>query len=81
MENNDELHRNYDECRRLASAKNRLPTIIFVGGAARSGTTLLQAILCSSPETNHLIPESVIFRTIVEAYMAVKRNAEKFPEI
>ena len=40
----------------------------FVGGINRSGTTLLQSILCSDSKTNPLIHEASYFRSIVEAY-------------
>jgi len=40
----------------------------FVGGYLRSGTTLLQSILCNSPDCNPMIGEAVFLRGIVEAY-------------
>ena len=40
----------------------------FVGGINRSGTTLLQSILCSDKSTNPLIHEASYLRNIVEAY-------------
>jgi len=33
------------------------PTLVFVGGSMRSGTTLLQRILCTAPGSNPLIAE------------------------
>jgi hypothetical protein len=41
---------------------------IFIGGINRSGTTLLQSILCSDRTTNPLIHEASYLRSIVEAY-------------
>ena len=43
-------------------------THYFVGGAQRTGTTLLQSVLCSAPETNPLIREAKYFRLLVQAY-------------
>jgi len=40
----------------------------FIGGMNRSGTTLLQSILCSDSSTNPLIHEASYLRNIVEAY-------------
>lgn len=40
----------------------------FIGGINRSGTTLLQSILCSDRTTNPLIHEASYLRQIVEAY-------------
>ena len=40
----------------------------FVGGYLRTGTTLLQTILCNSPDCNPMIGEAVFLRGIVEAY-------------
>jgi len=49
---------------------------LFVGGAPRTGTTLLQSILCADPRTNPLVSEAVIFRSLIESYeRAVKNNA------
>jgi len=44
----------------------------FVGGINRSGTTLLQSILCSDSKTNPLIHEVSYFRSIVDAYTTGK---------
>ncbi|HEB86827.1 MAG TPA: sulfotransferase [Gammaproteobacteria bacterium] len=41
----------------------------FIGGVNRSGTTLLQSILCSDKTTNPLIHEASYLRNIVEAYV------------
>lgn len=44
------------------------PHIVFVCGAPRSGTTLLQALLCSSTQTNPLIGEAIDLAYLVGAY-------------
>lgn len=44
-------------------------SVFFVGGMNRSGTTLLQSILCSDNTTNPLIHEASYLRSIVEAYV------------
>lgn len=44
------------------------PRLLLVGGAPRSGTTLLQAILCSGSETNPLIGEAIDLAHLVSAY-------------
>ncbi|MGD1901284.1 MAG: sulfotransferase [Geitlerinemataceae cyanobacterium] len=46
----------------------QLPPVLFVCGAPRSGTTLLQALLCSSPDTNPLIGEAIHLAHLVAAY-------------
>jgi hypothetical protein len=43
-------------------------TVNFVGGYLRTGTTLLQSILCSGVNTNPMIGESVYLRGILESY-------------
>lgn len=45
-----------------------LPRILLVCGAPRSGTTLLQAVLCSGSETNPLIGEAIDLAHLVSAY-------------
>lgn len=52
-------------------------SIFFVGGVNRSGTTLLQSILCSDKSTNPLIHEASYLRNIVEAYVS---GMQKFNE-
>jgi hypothetical protein len=49
----------------------------FIGGINRSGTTLLQSILCSDKTTNPLIHEASYVRNIVEAYIT---GCKKFNE-
>jgi hypothetical protein len=51
-------------------------TYFFVGGSERSGTSLLQSILCSDEAVNPLIAEAVLFRFIIEAY----RNGKPYFE-
>ncbi len=43
-------------------------TLVFVGGSARSGTTLLQSVLCTDPTTNPLIEECSYLRHLVTSY-------------
>ena len=49
-------------------------TAIFVGGSQRSGTTLVQTILCASGATNPMIGEAKYFRQLVQAYAFGKRQ-------
>jgi len=51
-----------------AQPLDRLPRLIFVAGGPRSGTTLLQGLLCSSPDTNPLIGEATDLALLVNAY-------------
>ena len=44
-------------------------SVIFVGGVNRSGSTLLQSILCSDPATNPLVQEASYLRFIVHAWV------------
>lgn len=43
-------------------------SLIFVGGSQRSGTTMLQTLLCQDPSVNPLIREAKYFRHLVNAY-------------
>jgi hypothetical protein len=43
-------------------------TVLLVGGVNRSGTTLLQSILCSDPTTNPLVQEASYINSIVHAW-------------
>ncbi len=52
-------------------------SVFFVGGINRSGTTLLQSILCSDKHTNPLIHEASYLRSIVDAYIS---GQQKFDE-
>ncbi|MDD3230435.1 MAG: sulfotransferase, partial [Oscillospiraceae bacterium] len=42
---------------------------LFIGGAARSGTTMLQSVLCSSEASNPMIPEVAPIRIVLEEYV------------
>lgn len=53
-------------------------TTFFVGGAQRSGTTLLQGLLCSSEKTNPLIYECFLLHHIVHAYSRGRKNFDEF---
>jgi len=44
------------------------PELIFIGGINRSGTTLLNGLICSAEGTNPLIHESSYLKSIVSAY-------------
>ncbi|MBO9997673.1 MAG: sulfotransferase [Cyanobacteria bacterium SID2] len=43
-------------------------TYLFVGGAARTGTTLLNGILCNDPDTNPFIAEANYFAYVLSTY-------------
>ncbi|MBT4426023.1 MAG: sulfotransferase [Rhodospirillaceae bacterium] len=47
-------------------------TYFFVGGSQRSGTTVLQSVLCADAETNPMIHEASYFRAMIEAYQRGK---------
>ncbi len=49
-------------------------SFIFVGGCQRSGTTLLQGILCSDDLSNPLIAEAEYLRQLVETYCNGRRR-------
>lgn len=51
----------------------------FIGGAARTGTTLLQSILCADEAVNPLITEASPIRFLLETHAKMKNNYEKFP--
>ena len=48
-------------------------TLIFVGGAQRTGTTMLQSLLCQAPDTNPMIMEARYLFCLVRAYASAKR--------
>ena len=52
-------------------------SVFLIGGINRSGTTLLQSILCSDSTTNPLIHEASYLRGIVDAY---RLGQKKFDE-
>lgn len=41
---------------------------LFVGGSQRTGTTLMNALLCQDPDTNPLIHEATYLRKLLAAY-------------
>lgn len=47
---------------------------LFVGGSQRSGTTLLQTILCQDDTVNPLVPEAKYLRHLVAAYRFGKQT-------
>lgn len=49
-------------------------TVIFVGGAPRSGTTLLHQVICTSARTNVYCPEITFVLPIVNSYVAGLAN-------
>ncbi len=51
-------------------------TYFFVGGCQRTGTTLLQSVVCSDETTNPLIYESFLLLHLVEAYAKGKLHYE-----
>ena len=53
--------------------------VVFVGGMPRSGTTLLQGLICSDPDANDLIPEAAPIRSICEAAKQCNQFTMKFP--
>ncbi len=55
------------------------PRLLLVCGAPRSGTTLLQAMLCSGSDTNPLIGEAIDLAHLISAY-ANSRNLQRLGE-
>ena len=51
-------------------------TSFFVGGAERTGTTVLQSLLCQAPGTNPMIMEAQYLRNLVWAYGRAKSKWE-----
>ena len=51
----------------------------FLGGPARSGSTLLQGILCSAPNANPLVSEAAPVTILVEAYARMLHHVRVFP--
>lgn len=52
-------------------------TTFFVGGAQRSGTTLLQGLLCSGETTNPLIFECFLLEHLIQAYRKGRYNFDE----
>lgn len=50
------------------TAAHTPPPLVFVGGGPRSGTTLLQSILCSDASTNPVIIEVAPLRFLLDAH-------------
>ena len=46
-----------------------MKTVTFVGGFLRTGTSLLQSILCQGRDTNPMIGEVIYLRGLIETYM------------
>lgn len=55
-------------------------TDFFVGGAMRSGTTVLNRLLCTSSDVNNYIPEVKVLRQIVALYRAVRLASDDIRE-
>ena len=53
-------------------------SFFFVGGSQRTGTYLLQSILCSDKTTNPIIREAVYLRSLVDQYTLQKANFDRF---
>lgn len=66
---------------RVNIQKSEPPSSLFIGGAARTGTTLLQSVLCSDPSTNPLISEAVPIRYLLDAYKKTINNYNAFPKM
>lgn len=49
-------------------------SLVFVGGAPRSGTTVAHALLCTAPGASPYSPEISFFRYMVDAYWAGAGN-------
>ncbi|MFQ5766105.1 MAG: hypothetical protein ACE5GT_14390, partial [Rhodospirillales bacterium] len=52
-------------------------TTFFVGGCARAGTSLLQAVLSADETTNPLMAEATNFNAVINAYAHGKDEFEK----
>lgn len=50
--------------------------LLFIGGSQRTGSTLLQKILCSGPDTNPMIGECTYLNALLKAYAIGKQNFE-----
>jgi len=53
------------------------PRFIFIGGSARTGTTLLQNILCADKTVNPLLPEAAPVRLLLKALQQISRHTQK----
>ena len=69
QQENARLHQNVlDLTRDRQALRRRSNTLIFVGGAPRTGTTLLQGLICTSPRTNDYIAECSYLTAFMEPY-------------
>lgn len=58
----------------VKSSKKICPFVpLFVGGAWRSGTTVLHALICTSPRSNDYIGECSHLMYLIEAYISANR--------
>lgn len=48
--------------------------LLFIGGSQRSGTSLLQRMLCAGPDTNPVIGECAYLDSLLKAYQQGKKN-------
>lgn len=55
--------------------------VIVIGGAARSGTTLMQAILCSDEATNPVLSEAAPLKILVDAYRKTLTHVNAYPDM
>ena len=53
-------------------------TTFFVGGCMRSGTSVLQAVLCSTEETNPHIHEAQYFTQLVHLYSYARATFDRY---
>lgn len=51
-------------------------TLFLIGGSQRTGTTLLQSILCSDQLTNQFIGEASYFRALIDSYLVGQNEFE-----
>ena len=56
-----------------------MTTVCFVGGAARSGTTMVQSILCSDQEANPLLTEVSPLTIMLKGHRDSVKNFHLFP--
>lgn len=57
------------------------PRYLFVGGGARTGTTLAQMLLCQAESTNAMVPEAHSLRCFLSAYhLASGSAAHQIPQ-
>lgn len=56
---------------------NNSGSLLFVGGINRSGTTLLQSVLCADSTTNPLLHEASYLRNVLDAYDVGKIKFEE----